>query len=263
MDQSTGPSETRTMVGKHTGRQKRRSGWVAATVVLVALLAAGAVWVLVNAASDVTGPVARPTTSPGTTGSASGTAAASPTNSPTDSRLAKAQRALASCRSGVTQRERLAEAAAVTARDWKAHTDAQRQLERGTWSVAKAEAVWDKTKARGSQDTKRFLSAAAKVRENSSAADCGSVVADTASTSLAEKGTRCAARVKALGVVASTGAVLNRQWAAHLEMMADKAHTNDAVYHDRWVTMVAQAQAPLQRYAKASETLSKAPTCSE
>ena len=251
------------MVGKHSGRQTRRSGWVAATVVLVALLTAGGVWVLVKAASDVAGTVAGPTPSPGPTSSTSATPAASPTNSPTDSRLAKAQRALASCRSGVAQRERLAEAAAVTARDWKAHTDAQLQLERGTWSPAKAEAVWDKTKARGPQDTKRFLSAAAKVREGSSAADCGSVVADTASTPLAEKGTRCAARVKALGVVASTGAVLNTQWAAHLEMMADQAHTNDAVYRDRWVTMVAQAQAPLKRYAKASETLSKAPACSQ
>jgi hypothetical protein len=248
------------MVGKHTGRQKRRSGWVAATVVLVALLSAGAVWFLVRAASDVAGPVTGPTPSPGTKSS---TPTASATNSPTDSRLAKAQRALASCRSGVTQRERLAEAADVTARDWKAHTDAQRELERGTWSVARAEAVWAKTKARGSQDTKQFLSAAAKVREGSSAADCGSIVADTASTPLAEKGTRCAARVKALGVVASTGAVLNTQWAAHVKMMANKAHTNDAAYHDRWVTMVAQAQAPLKRYAKASETLSKAPACSK
>jgi hypothetical protein len=123
--------------------------------------------------------------------------------------------------------------------------------------------VWAKTKARGSQDTKRFLSAAAKVREGSSAADCGSVVADTASTPLAEQGTRCAARVKALDVVASTGAVLNTQWAAHVEMMANKAHTDHAAYHDRWVKMVAQAQAPLKRYAEASETLSKAPACSD
>jgi hypothetical protein len=248
------------MVGKHTGRRTRRSGWVAATVVLVALLAAGAVWVLVRAASDVAGSVTGPSPSSGTTSS---TPTASATNSPTDSRLAKAQRALASCRSGVTQRERLAEAAAVTARDWKAHTDAQRQLDRGTWSFANAEAVWAKTKVRGSQDTKRFLSTAAKVREESSAADCGSVVADTASTPLAEQGTRCAARVKALGDVASTGAVLNTQWAAHVQMMADKAHTDHAAYHDRWVTMVAQAQAPLKRYAKASETLSKAPACSK
>ena len=238
------------MVGKHSDRQKRRTGWVATTVVAVALLAVGAVWVLAKAASDVAGHVTEPTPSPGTT-------------SPTDSRLAKAHRALASCRSGVTQRERLAEAAAVTARDWKAHTDAQRQLVRGTWSVAQAEAVWGKTKARGSQDTEQFLSAAAKVREGSGAADCGSVVADTASTPLAEKGTRCAARVKALGDVASTGAVLNAQWAAHVEMMANKAHTDHAAYHDRWVRMVAQAQVPLQRYAKASETLSKAPACSE
>jgi hypothetical protein len=223
------------------------------------MLTAGAVWVLVNVASDAVGPVTRPTPS----GTTSSTATPTASQSPTDSRLAKAQRALASCRSGVTLRERLAEAADVTARDWKAHTDAQLALEQGKWSPAKAEAVWAKTKAHGSEDTERFLAAAAKVREGSGAADCSSVVADTASTPLAEKGTQCAARVKALDVVASTGAVLNTQWAAHVEMMANKAHTNSAAYHDRWVTMVAQAQAPLKRYAKASEALSKAPACSE
>ena len=246
---------------------------MAATVFLVALLTAGAVWTVLNTGLDVAGAVAgaTPSSDISTSATASTTTepsaspsspTASATSSPTVSALVKAERALASCRTGVVLRERLAQAVAATARDWKAHTEAQQKLERGTWTPAMAEAVWDKTTARGSDDTKRFRAAAASVRNGSKATDCSSVRADTASTPLATKGARCAARVKALASVATTGSVLNTQWTAHLKMMADKPHTNDAEYHDRWVTMVAQAQAPLKRYAQAAKTLSRTPACS-
>lgn len=246
---------------------------MATTVFLVALLTAGAVWTVLNTGLDVAGAVAGATPSSGTSTSVTASTTteasakatsttASATSSPTVSALVKAERALASCRTGVVLRERLAQAAAATARNWRAHTEAQQKLEQGTWTPAKAEAVWDTTTARGSDDTKRFRTAAAAVRNGSKATDCSSVAADTASTPLAKKGERCATRVKALAAAAASGAVLNTQWTAHLKMMADKPHTNDAEYHDRWVTMVAQAQAPLKRYAQASKTLSRTPACS-
>lgn len=87
-------------------------------------------------------------------------------------------------------------------------------------------------------------------------------MADTGSTPLAAKGKACDAREKTLLAIASTGAAVNAQWAAHQTMMANKAHTSEGAYHDRWVAMVTGARAPLERYAAAAAALGRAPACS-
>jgi hypothetical protein len=179
-----------------------------------------------------------------------------------DPALARARSALSACADSIAVRERLAQAAAASARDWRTHIEAQLKLDRGAWTIPQAKAAWAASKARGPADVRQFAAAAAAVRTSNSTRACRSVVADTASTGLASNGTRCAARDRALAAVSTTGEVVNAQWAAHLTMMADKPHTDSDAYHARWMTMVAESQAPLERYAAAAAALARAPTCS-
>jgi prophage DNA circulation protein len=125
-----------------------------------------------------------------------------------------------------------------------------------------AKAAWAQSKARGPADVQQFAAATTAVRDRASATACRSAKAATAPTNLADRGRRCDARDRALATVASAGAVVNSQWAAHITMMANKAHTDSAAYHDRWMRMVTQAQAPLKQYAAAAAALARAPTCS-
>lgn len=254
------------VTGRHERPRAHRWGPAAVGAVVVVLLAAGATWAVMRGQSDSgtaaprassTAPLT-PETAATNSGSA-GTASSSPTTG--DAALATAQRALAACAATITAREQLARAAAASARDWSTHTGAQRRLDSGEWTVAQAKAAWASSKAHGSADVKQFAAAAAAVEAADSTA-CRAVVTDTASTSLADRGTACTAREKALVSVASAGSVVNAQWAAHIAMMADKAHTDQGDYHDRWVTMVAEAPAPLKRYAAAAAALERAPACS-
>jgi hypothetical protein len=257
------PCDTHDVVGRHERPQAHRARLGAGLALVVVLVASGVAWARMNGLSGTNG-------SPGTT-SASSTSSrttrppTTPTTTPTaaavDPALTKAERALATCRAGLAARERVAQAAAASARDWGTHTGAQLKLDSGAWTLAQAQAAWAASKARGVSDIQGFAAATAAVRSGSGAAACRSVMADTAPTMLAAKGRSCASRDGALSAVASTGAEVNAQWAAHLAMMADKAHTDAGVYHDRWVAMVAQAQAPLQRYAAAATALLRAPTC--
>jgi hypothetical protein len=233
---------------------------------VVVLLAAGVTWAVVRVQSDSgTAAPRASSTAPLTPETAAtnspGASSATPSSTAGDTALATARRALTTCAATIAAREQLARAAAASARDWSTHTGAQRRLDIGEWTLAQATAAWASSKAHGPADVKQFAAATAAVEAADSSA-CGAVVTDTASTSLAGKGTACAAREKALVSVASIGSVVNAQWAAHLEMMAGKAHTNQGDYHDRWVTMVAEAQAPLKRYAAAAAALDRAPECS-
>jgi hypothetical protein len=173
--------------------------------------------------------------------------------------MATAQSTLTACATTIGAREQLARAAAASARDWATHTGAQGRLDSGEWTLAQAKVAWASSKAQGPADLEQFAAAEAAVEAD--ATGCRSVVADTTSTSLADKGNACAAREKALLAVASAGSVVNAQWAAHQKMMAAKAHTSQGAYQTRWVAMVGAAKAPLQRYAAAAAALERAPVC--
>jgi hypothetical protein len=266
------PRETHIVVGKHESPRSRWAHWAAlwtVVAILVALLAWGVARAVMNAGSgtDESADSGRSTlsnriTSTGSTSSSPTNPTTSPPTAPSDAALTKAQRALVTCRSDLATRERLAQAAAASARDWGMHTGAQVKLDSGAWTLTQAKAAWAASKARGASDTRQFAAAMAAVRTGSEATACRSVLADTASTDLAAKGRSCASRDRALSAVTSAGRVVNSQWAEHLAMMAGRTHTDAGAYHNRWVTMVAQAQEPLQRYAAAATALLRAPACS-
>lgn len=266
------PGETQSVVGKHESPRSRRAHWAAfcaVVAIVVVLLASGVAWAVLNAQSGTDestdsgkSTVSTRTTSTRSTSSSPTHPATKPPTAPSDAALTKAQRALVTCRADLAARERLAQAAAASARDWGMHTGAQIKLDSGAWTLAQAKAAWAASKARGASDIRQFAAAMTAVTNDSGATGCRSVMADTAPTELAAQGRSCASRDRALSAVASTGGVVHSQWAAHLAMMADKTHTDAGAYHNRWVTMVAQAQTPLQRYAAAATALSRAPLCS-
>jgi hypothetical protein len=260
--------ETRLVAGKHELPATHRANRVAIIVLVAAVLGSGVAWAVVNARSGSGGTAASETSSTSSTSTTGPTTSSSPPTSTTapssaaGAALTKARSALATCAAGVAAREQLARAAAASARDWGTHTGAELKLDSGTWTLAQAKAAWAASKAHGPADLQQFAAASAAVRTKSSATACRSVAAYTASTDLAANGKRCAARDQALAAMASTGSVVHDQWAAHLAMMANKAHTEAGAYHDRWMAMVAQAQAPLTRYAAAAAVLARTPTCS-
>ena len=239
--------------------------------VIVLLVGSGVTWAVVRADSEIgdsaapspsaASPSASRSSSP-SAGSTSRSSSPSSSASTADDALTKARSALTACAAGIAAREQLAGAAAASVRDWRMHVDAQLKLDSGTWTVTQAHAAWDRSKARGPADVQKFAAARKAVSAADSATACRSITAATASTTLAAKGKACATRERALASVAATGSEVNSQWAAHLKMMADKPHTQDAVYHDRWMSMVAGAQVPLKRYAAAAAALARAPACS-
>jgi hypothetical protein len=240
------------------------------TALLFLIVGTVVTWAVVRADAEL-GASAKPsssaTSAPGPSASSSSSATSAPsattaTSPTTDAALAQAKSALAACAASLTPRRQLARAAAASARDWRIHTDAQRKLDSGAWTLEQADRVWAQTQARGSADVKRFATAKAAVGRADGATVCRSVTARTAKTSLAAKGRACAALDRALAAAATTGSVVHGQWAEHLEMMAAKPHTRAAAYHDRWMSMVAAAPKPLKAYAAAADALARAPSCS-
>jgi hypothetical protein len=164
---------------------------------------------------------------------------------------------LDACRDALLRGDRLAAAADASYRDWATHVDAQLQLDRGRTTLAETEAMWAASRKRGATDVRSF--AAARVAWDKVAGACSSVSADTGSTRAAVRA--CVNRYDAVRAVAARGAEVNEQWAAHLQMMADKAHTDGAAYSRRWRRMVQDAPPVLKAYAAARERMDAAPPC--
>jgi hypothetical protein len=248
-ESARGRSDETHDVGRHERPRSGRERWTAvlAGAAVMGVVLAGVAWVLVSALVGDDPPA----TSPGTTTTSSAPA------------LAQAQRTLSACQAHVAAQEELAQAASDSARDWRTHTLAQLRLDSGDWTVKQAQAAWDSSMERGNSDVKQFTDATRELRSGPGSAACRSVVAQTASTDLADEGKSCAERDKALASVASAGTVVNSKWAEHLVMMANKPHADAADYRDRWVAMVEQSQDHLRRYEAAAEALKSAPSCED
>ena len=274
-------------MGRHsTGGPRAAALAVAVTLVLVVGSAVAWAVVVVGARPEVASAPSG-TTAPGTQASAgsqgtpasSGPASSGPatatdrttapgsqtststpsTTTSTGTAAGRAGEALAGCARSLTVGDRLARAAAASARDWTIHTQAQVRLDKGTFTPAQAHAAWDASKARGPADVREFSAAAAawsRARHG-----CEGVGAATRGTSLSGRGTACEARHAAVSPVVRTAGKVNAQWAAHLTMMAGKAHSDGASYHRRWLAMVRAAPPALDAYSAAAAGLTRAPRC--
>ena len=258
-------------------------------VLLVVALGLGAVYAALTgglaaspSAGGTTSTSSSSSTSPGGSATSSGTpasstagssgtpsasgaagAATSGSTSPSSTTPASADTpavaALASCTATVRAQQVLAKAAAASARDWRLHTDAQRKFDSGAFTMAQTEAQWAASRARGPADLAAYARAVQAVER--AGAGCARVAAAASGSSAEATAKRCARRSTALARVARTGAVVNRQWAAHLTMMAHKEHSGAAEYRGRWADMVKDSGPALSAYRAAAAALAKAPAC--
>lgn len=161
---------------------------------------------------------------------------------------------LAACRHALALGDAVAAAADASHRDWGSHVQAQLQLDRGKITLAQTLARWASSKKPGPSDVRAFTTARAAWTKASGACQA------LATTGRAEAAA-CLARRTAVEAVVATGADVNAEWAAHLQMMANKAHTDAASYSQRWRQMVQEAPATLKAYEQARSRLAAAPRC--
>ena len=166
---------------------------------------------------------------------------------------------LAACRHELTLGDAVAAAADASHRDWGSHVQAQLQLDQGKLTLAQTLALWASSKKPGPSDVRAFTTARAAWAKASGA--CQTMASPTTTTADRADAAACMARRAAVQAVVATGADVNAEWAAHLQMMANKAHTDGASYSQRWRQMVQQAPATLKAYEQARSRLAAAPRC--
>jgi hypothetical protein len=165
---------------------------------------------------------------------------------------------LSACRHALTQGDAVADAADASHRDWGAHVQAQLQLDQGKITLAQTLARWASSKRPGPSDVHAFTTARADWAKASGACQAMAKAGTTADRADAAA---CLARSAAVRAVVAAGADVNAEWADHLQMMANKAHTDAAAYSQRWRQMVQQAPATLKAYEQARSRLAAAPRC--
>lgn len=257
-------------MGKHASDRGRGRASVAAAAAVIAVLV-GRTWAVASLVDEdpaTTG--SGPSTSTGATSSvtasattstasssSSSTAAPSASASATvDAAAARAAELHAGCVAEVAAAARLADAVAASATHWKQHVDAQLAWDARTQSFAATQAQWAESKRFGAADEREFAAAS-----QSAAATTGACAEAATTTPPAPATAACASRLAALRSAGATGTVVHRQWAAHLKMMRHKEHADMGAYHQRWLAMVRDAQAPLRTHAAAAAAVTKAPVC--
>ena len=162
---------------------------------------------------------------------------------------------LSACQHALTLGDAVADAADASHRDWGSHVQAQLQLDQGKITLAQTLALWASSKKPGPSDVRAFTTARTAWAKASGACQTMATTADRADAAA------CMARRAAVQAVVATGAAVNAEWADHLQMMANKAHTDTAAYSQRWRQMVQQAPATLKAYEQARSRLAAAPRC--
>ncbi|CCH79461.1 putative Inositol-5-monophosphate dehydrogenase [Nostocoides japonicum T1-X7] len=246
-------------MGKHSGGRDLRLIWIAVAVVVVLLVGGGVTYAMTRDDGPSTQAVSDRTSAPSSSSSTSSSPSSSSTGGASGSSTPDAASAVAACAEATSAGDTLAKAASASARDWGIHTQAELDNESGKLTYAEAEARWADSKSRSHADVDGFKSAYSTW--TSKRAACDGIEKTTADTPSAAAAAKCADRAAAQAEVASTGKVVNDQWAAHVVMMAGKAHTDHAAYRKRWLDMVHDAGPALAAYHDAAAALDRAPSC--
>jgi hypothetical protein len=167
---------------------------------------------------------------------------------------------LTACRQELALADAVATAGDASSRDWGMHVGAQVQLDQGRISVAQTKAMWAASKKRGPADVRAF--ARALTAWQPAAGGCRSLAAVShAASPVRSRAAACLSRSAAARAAVAAGTEVDTQWSAHLDMMANKPHTDGASYSRRWLQMVRDAQGPLKAYEQARRRLAAAPRC--
>lgn len=194
------------------------------------------------------------------TGQSSGSTSSSSSSSSSSGSASSNTTTSASCRATLAAGQRLANAAAASAKDWRTHAGAQWAYDANRISYAEAQARWAASKKNGEQDLAGFASA--KTAYDKVAKGCGGTTGAASGSSGASVSKACADRAGALAKLATAGTVVNNQWADHVALMKTSATAAGHEYHMKWMTQTEQAKKALRDYDSAVRALNAAPTCS-
>jgi hypothetical protein len=151
-------------------------------------------------------------------------------------------------------------ATADTAYDhWSRHVQAQNDYAAGKINREQVLATWAETKATGAEDIAAFDSADARFQPVSNA--CAGLRAADMPVRWSSAVTQCSSRAAELVKAVSAGGAVVTDWRHHVEMMANKPHTDSAAYGQMWRDMVAAAPPNLTAFAAARDALSQQPAC--
>jgi hypothetical protein len=193
------------------------------------------------------------TTAPATPESSAATSAG-----PTSPAASVPPTAVLACAKQVAAGEALATAVASSYQHWSGHVQAQLDLDAKRITAVQTKARWAATKVGGPEDLRRFDQARAALARVGT--PCRTLDA-AASGSWAKQAGGCTRRAERLTAVTDAGTVVHRQWAAHLDMMANKDHADMGAYLARWRRMVTAAGPAFTTYRAAARDLKSAPAC--
>jgi hypothetical protein len=262
------------VVQARRAKPRRSRVMVSLIVVAVALLAGGAVAVLLFWPDSLTATVKTPTprstvadSSPAPTAQATPTPTAPPSataslsvkpgaTATTASRVAIS--ALNACRDRVKAADEVLEQARTGVRHWEAHVGAEREAAEGSISIAKRQKIFKETRQQGPGDQNRYanaLRAYDKVKD----ASCGKT--EGADADVAATLARCQQRVAAQRPVLRTAAAAMGDWKQHLADMQRSAveHNRDA--QQVWIEAYKAAPPNINAYNRAAREFKKASKC--
>lgn len=208
--------------------------------------------------TGATTTTSEPTTSEPTTSEPTSSSSSSTTS--TTAEAAAPPPELEDCVSEVAAGDDLAKALHGSATHWQAHYGASEDLHKDKIDLDRAKEIWAESKAAGPGDmtaTKKATTAYDKASGGCAALSDATVDAD-----FEQAAADCEQRSDAVAEVARTGAKMNDDWSAHLDMMAEKGEMDPDHYLDMWLEMVDNAPTDMRPYEQAVADLKSAPSCS-
>lgn len=228
----------------------RRPLLIAAVIGLVVLIGSGLAWAMAIKPVRAT-TVASEVSS---TARAAAPATAEPTGDPNTPPAP-----LGACVSSVEVGNQVVATADTAYDHWSRHVQAQNDYAAGKIDRAQVLATWAETKATGAEDIAAFDSAAAEFQPVSKA--CAGLSAADMPARWSSTATQCASRAAEIVRTVSAGGAVVTDWRHHVEMMANKPHTDSAAYGQMWRDMVAAAPPNLNAFAAARDALNQQPAC--
>ena len=256
--------------GRHRKRVRRRPRRARVLRVLGVVLlvagagaAVGAVWPAARPAVPIAGPSPAPPSTP--------TAAPA---APVDPAAA----ALQACATAVARGRAAVDAAQPSYSHWAAHVRAQLDLDAGLATLDQARERWAATRATADADLAGFTTVYAAfppVRDGCAVPAAVSPAAVTVPSAAPAPDVRdrrpgaptdpvlagCRTEFAAVDAAVTAAKAVVDDWAAHVAMMKDKAHTDPQQYGRRWHEMVAAASVHLDGFARATLAMDEHTGC--
>lgn len=162
------------------------------------------------------------------------------------------------CEEAVAAARQAVAAARPSYSHWAGHVRAELDYDAGAATLEQTRARWAATKATGDADVAAFAAAYARFdRVRGGCADGSGPPAAVPDPVMST----CRPEFAAASTAVAAGKAVVDDWAAHVEMMKGKEHTDPAQYGQRWRDMVRAAPVDLDRFARAQLELTAHVDC--